>query len=240
VLLSLSQVDDIMSHDKGKTNAWFSPSFAHRWINPEQARSLMEVKARDPVRRTIWLSAITAWEKAAMGPTVTECDLAPIVAAARHSEKWLATTCIDMLFLMAQVHEEARDAIDGFLRDRLKRIRERCIVQMHFWCFKNLPRVFVKKILGMSLEDKAYKVRLFAAESVFRYWRRDMLPALEEKLCIETDARVKGMLEYCIPLLRDGYFVENHPKWGPQLTFFFWRRRVNDRCRQGQDDRQGS
>jgi hypothetical protein len=197
---------------------YFSPLFKHTEICADAEREWVYFNLHEETQRQTMFNALDAWDAVAVVPTVTLMQLDPILLAAKHTNLVLRRTGLSLLILLSQVHEAARQALLSLLDSKKAITRWQCLTHVDYYRVKDLPNEFIEQMIRKGLEDKLLRTRQAAACLVMRYQRKDLVSLLEQKLAEEGDAETVKSYQFVIPLVRDGYFLEQEPNGDLRLT----------------------
>lgn len=197
---------------------YFSPLFRHATICADAEREWVYFTQFEEAQRQLIFDALDAWDLAAVRPTLSATDLEPLLKAAKHANLLPRRIGISLLTLLAQVHEAARQALLTLLDSKRAVTRWQCITHIHSYRIKNLPKEFIEQIIRKGLDDRLPRTRQAAADLMMCYQRKDLLSLLENKLAVEKDAATVKSFQFVIPLVRDGYFLEEEPDGQLRLT----------------------
>jgi hypothetical protein len=196
---------------------YFSPLFQHPQISADADREWVYFNLFEESERHMMFNAFDAWDAAAVASSVTLQELDPILQLAKHANLWPRGKGLGLLILLAQVHEAARQALLSLLDSKKALTRWQCITHIDYYRVKDLPREFIEQIIRKGLDDRVPRTRQAAADLMMRYQRKDLLSLLEKKLALQKDEKTIRSFQFVIPLVRDGYFLEEEPDGGLRL-----------------------
>ena len=153
------------------------------------------------------LAIASAYDKAMETGVLTEEQLQMVVdgVSSRNQLMWDSTS--SLLRKLAERWQIAADAILQLSRSNRAHARFAAICCLS----KNIDDSITNVVLKAALVDKSGKIRSKAGETAFLLDLRSLIPDLELTLLSETNVQVKGSLELCLRMLRDGLWLKSMP-----------------------------
>jgi hypothetical protein len=197
---------------------YFSPLFKHTQICADADREWVYFNLFEETQREIIFKALDAWDAAAVDSTNTLKQLDPILQAAKHPNLSTRRIGLSLLILLAQIHEAAQQGLLSLLDCKRAVTRWQCITHIDYYRVKDLPSEFIEQIIRKGIDDRLPRTRQAAGDLLMRYQRKDLISLLENRLSVEKDAETVKSFQFVIPLVRDGYFLEESPEGELRLT----------------------
>jgi hypothetical protein len=177
---------------------YLSPYVWRDWI-------VMNVESKSDKKRL--LAAIDCFFKVAITSTFSLVDLAPIQRVACSEVRQYREIGVKLLLLLGMHHPVALEALFEVFCDRSAEVRFTMISLFGYYNFL-CSKEYTLKVVAKGINDASAKVREFTVEASRNYEMKECLPLLIARQAIETNKKVRDNLEFNIPLIRDGYFVE--------------------------------
>lgn len=161
------------------------------------------------------LTMFRAFDRLRRQTSVSRAELAPLVAALRSSRRPLYENACELLRPLTVNHAAARDAVVELSQAKQAHVRFNAILCLD----KQGPPDFCTKIIRDGLRDKSVRVSRKAADWALRLRLASVIPDLEQAVAADPDGQGrKGIQQYYLPLLRDGYILEDRGAEGFLLT----------------------
>jgi hypothetical protein len=129
-------------------------------------------------------------------------SLRTLVDACCNADSRTAELASTYLSLLTPNHPEVRDAVLRMAAVDRWRVRERAMHTVNV----RAPGEFGERLARIGLADPSWQVRRRAANLVFAFQLRDLVPELERLLAAEDSPEAKQGMLRALGLLRDGYF----------------------------------
>jgi hypothetical protein len=175
-------------------------------VNPESLRKHVSKFPKEPeaVRQTI-TNAIDAWVRIASGGQATSTDLQFILAAVLSPAGLCWGPGGELLGNLAGRYPEAKDAVQEIMRSGSATQRWHFLSAGLKHCGDDAFRM---EILTAGLSDRAPRVRIWAAEVCDIVRLSEMALAIEARLGVEKDVKVRQVLERKAALVRYGFHAQ--------------------------------
>lgn len=175
----------------------------HREDYESWIRDTIEPRCPDlvqPIR-----NALDAFDKIQSDGCVEAQLLAPIVEAAESHRRPLYELAAGLLLELTANHVEARDAVTRMASDKKSQVRFNAVICLG----SDTPRDYSVGLVRQALADKSAKVRQKAADWAQRLRMTETVIDLERALAMESNTATKQTIAFSLPLLRDGYIIED-------------------------------
>jgi HEAT repeats len=159
------------------------------------------LRKRHPELETDYRNTLAAFRRAMNGRILSTSDLKIIVDSVSSPYGVLWDNASSFLATLSRRYEAAREAIDQLSRARAPKTRFAALCSIGVRSDRELAR----RVILPLINDTTANVRWKAAEKAQRLQLTEAIPILEARRRVEKSARVRGTLEYVLPLLRDGY-----------------------------------
>jgi hypothetical protein len=178
-----------------------------KYLNPFQMQDWVRLNVEDRAEKQKLEAAFQCFFDVARRPSCSVLDLAAVQQAALSPTRTYRDFAVQMLLLLGMHHAAARDVLFGLLD--VKKADVRFTMISHFQ-FNHLPysKDFVLKVITKALADPSSKVRIMAVQGCVQYDEKAGLPFLVERQKLETNTDVRKTLDCDIPLIRDGYYID--------------------------------
>ena len=156
-------------------------------------------------------SGLRAYAQCEEKKIILPADIQQICRVAESPVPKIREMGIQMLLLIGQEFECARDSLLCLLSHPASKVRFSAISSFAFYRFR-YPKEFVLKMIEKALEDISWKVRQFASQAASGYSEvKECVTLLMRRLEKEGNEEVRNGLRYDIAMLRDGYRIEKRP-----------------------------
>lgn len=168
-----------------------------RWLDERLMRLAPE--AVESVR-----AACDAYDRIVERGRIEEGDLQRIVEVARDARRACWENAVDLLEVLTAEYPKAQDAVRAMATDGKAHVRFAALCCLG----RQTPASFARELLREALHDRSAKVRRKAASQAFQLRLTSMIDELQSALERERDVATIRELALCLPLLRDGYHIE--------------------------------
>lgn len=151
-------------------------------------------------------NALDAFDKIQSDGCVDAQLLTPIVEAAESHRRPLYETAAGLLQELTADHVEVRDAVTRMASDKKSQVRFNAVICLG----SDTPRDYSVGLVRQAIADKSAKVRQKAADWAQRLRMTETVIDLERALATESNTATKQTIAFSLPLLRDGYIIEDN------------------------------
>ncbi|MEM8866588.1 MAG: hypothetical protein AAGF31_13685 [Planctomycetota bacterium] len=163
------------------------------------------IEPRDPELVQPIRNALDAFGKIQSDGRVDAELLAPIVEAAESHRRPMYEMAAGLLQSLTAEHAEARESVTRMASDKKSQVRFNAVICLG----SDTPRDYSVGLVRQALADKSAKVRQKAADWAQRLRMTEIVVDLERALATESNTATKQTIEFSLPLLRDGYIIED-------------------------------
>jgi HEAT repeats len=144
----------------------------------------------DPEERRALVAIVDAFLDICRTQTVSADTLMPIARGCRHPSSYVRGVAITRLTVLTHYFDEALGVLEQAARDEDEEVRL-------FACaaLPNTPDEVAVPLIERALADGSWRVRKVAAQAAGAMQAEALGPILDQRLGLETDARVKVQLQ---------------------------------------------
>lgn len=143
----------------------------------------------DPEERRALVAIVDAFLEICRTQAVTPETLLPIARGCRHPSPYVRGSAITRLTVLTHYFDEALGVLEQAARDEDEEVRLYACAAL-----PNTPDDVAVPLIARALADPSWRVRKAAAVASGAMANAELLPILQERLEVETDARVKVQL----------------------------------------------
>jgi hypothetical protein len=182
----------------------------------EYTRKFIEDVIIETEQKEILVTACYMFDLLVTKESITVEEIEPIVTAAKHKSMSVWQIGANFLWALAVKHEVAREFIRILITS--KKANERFQIMASYR--EDVPTWFSKEIILIGIHDKkGRRVREKAAEAFYALDLKELIPIFEEAYVNETNEQTKKSIGLFLPLVRDGYKLEQIDEHTLSLTF---------------------
>lgn len=149
--------------------------------------------ASDPEEVRLWTEVVDAFAEIAHTKKITPALLATFVNAAQHPRPTLHGLVMTRLSVLCHYFPEAIEAYVGLLQHPDAGLRKLAVLTL-----SNTPKSTLLRLLPAGLTDPEWQVRKAAAQVAGALPLPGLLAFLEARQQVETDARVRVILQMAV------------------------------------------
>jgi hypothetical protein len=179
-----------------------------QFINPYQMQYWVRLNVEDRAEKQQLEAAFQCFFDAARRASCSVLDLAAVQQVALSPTRAHREFAVQMLLLLGMHHAAARDVLFGLLDANRADVRFTMISHFQFHHLP-FPQEYVLMVIADGLADASSKVRIMAVQACVNYNEMAAVPFLIERQQVEKNDDVLKTLAHDIPLIRDGYYVDD-------------------------------
>jgi hypothetical protein len=162
------------------------------------------LRKRRPHLERAYRAAWEAFRRSLSSGVLKEVDLTEVVRAARAKEATLWDSATGWLAALTRNHPEARQAVRSMSLDGLAHVRFNALCCLG----SRSSRPLLLDVILPAINDKSSRVRWKAVDKAGAVELREAIPVIEDRRRVEQDPKVRRTIDFTLPLLRDGYTLE--------------------------------
>ena len=175
---------------------------------PDNFADWLQHRSEPATLKAIAYSAIDAFRTLQKGTITRDGPLDTLYLAARDPRFVVWEVALPLLAKLSETDKAAREKIVALSHDGKAELRRRSVQYMN----DRYSRSYCISILSRLLTDRSAKVKDVVAGRIACLNLTELLPAIEQALAQEKDAKVQWCYTHVMSLMRDGYHYDIRDK----------------------------